>query len=128
LDWIGLWELANRQRRGRPILIGLSLAAKLLNVRVDSKLLEQAELDPAVAPLVALAAHRMMHLTDAKNLPEPTHFEMCETWYHKLNALWILTSHRTTGDYESLPLPRPLWRLYHLTRPFRLAVKFLSIR
>lgn len=43
--------------------------------------------------------------------------EMCESF---------LT--RTIGDYEALPLLRPLWRLYHLTSAFRLASKFLSVR
>ena len=131
MNWIALWERADRKNSGRSILLGLSLAAKLLGVRVDTKLLEQAELNPAVRALVELAVHRMMHLTDAKNQnpeTELTSLEMCETWFDKLNALWVLTSTRTTGDYEALPLPRPLWRLYHLTRPFRLARKVLSVR
>jgi Uncharacterised nucleotidyltransferase len=131
MNWIALWERADRQSRGRSILVGLSLVAKLLRVRVDTKLLEQAELDPVVRSLVELAVHRVMHLTAAK-IPNPErklrNLEMCETWFDKLKALWVLTSTRTTGDYEALPLPRRLWRLYHVTRPFRLANKFLSIR
>ena len=130
-NWVALWERADRNSRGRPILVGLSLAAELLSVRVDTKLLEQAELDPAVRAHVELAVHRMMHLTTAKSSileKELGKLEMCETWFDKLNAVWVLTSTRTTGDYEALPLPRPLWRLYHLTRPFRLANKLLSVR
>jgi Uncharacterised nucleotidyltransferase len=131
MNWIALWERANRQNCGRSILVGLSLAAKLLTVRVDTRLLEQAELEFAVRGLVELAAHRMMHLTDTKIWnpeSELTNLELCETWFDKLNALWVLASTRTTGDYEALPLPRSLWRLYHVTRPFRLASKFLLDR
>ena len=131
MNWIALWERANRQNRGRSILVGLSLAAKLLTVRVDTRLLEHAERDSAVRALVELAVHRMMHLTDAeiwKPETELTNLELCETWFDKLNALWVLASTRTTGDYEVLPLPRSLWRLYHVTRPFRLASKFLLNR
>jgi Uncharacterised nucleotidyltransferase len=124
LNWIALWQSANRKHRGRSILVGLSLASKLLGLRVDGQLLKQAELDSQIGLLVELAVHRMTHLT--ARIPETMlpNLEMCETWLDKLNALWVLTSTRTTGDYETSPLPRPLWRLYHVTRPFRLAVKF----
>jgi hypothetical protein len=109
----------------------LLLAKKLISLRVTTKLLEQAERDPAVGARVGLAVHRMMHLTDAKNPnpeTEPASLEMCETGFERLNALCVLTSTRTIGDYEALPLPRPLCCLYYLTRPFRLASKFLSVR
>lgn len=128
MNWVALWERADRNSRGRTVLVGLSLAAELLSVRVDTKLLAQAKLDPAVRALIELAVHRLMHITTAKG-PNPKielrNLEMCETWFDKLNAVWVLTSTRTTGEYEALPLPRPLWRL---TRPFRLAHKLLSVR
>jgi Uncharacterised nucleotidyltransferase len=133
LNWNELWERTDRKGCGRPILLGLSLATKLLDVPVDTKLLERADRDPALRNMVQLAVQRMMYLINSKN-PNPNPetelltFEMCEAWYQRLNIVWQLASTRTTGDYEAMPLPRPLWRLYHLTRPFRLASKFLSLR
>jgi hypothetical protein len=130
LNWNGLWERLNQKNRGRPILLGLCLAAELLGITVDTKLLRQARRDPKVLKLAELAIARMIHPTNAE-VPnrgiESLGLDLCETWFEKLNVLWALAFTRTTGDCESLPLPRPLWRIYHLTRPFRLAGKLLSL-
>ncbi len=34
-----------------------------------------------------------------------------------------MTAYATASDYAAWPLPPPWWRLYHLTRPFRLVCK-----
>jgi hypothetical protein len=52
--------------------------------------------------------------------------ELCENWLQKARAIRRLLTTRTVGDYVSMPLPRPLWRIYHLTRPFRLATKVIT--
>ena len=131
LNWSALWERAGQRNCGRSILVGLTLASELMDVTVDTNLLDEAGGDPKVRLLVERAVQRLAHLTDAKipNLDMSlVNLELCETWKDKLSALWVLASTRTTGDYEALPLALPLWRLYHLTRPFRLAGKFMSIR
>jgi hypothetical protein len=46
---------------------------------------------------------------------------------HKLLAIASLLTTRTVGDYEAMPLPKSLWGLYYLTRPFRLAGKMLKV-
>ena len=130
LNWNGLWERLDKKNRGRSTLLGLCLAAELLGVTVDTKLLEQAKRDPKVRVLVELAVARMIHFTDSNLRNQKIKLAalaLCETWLEKLDVLCALAFTRTTGDYEALPLPRPLWRIYHLTRPFRLAGKLLSV-
>jgi hypothetical protein len=46
---------------------------------------------------------------------------------HRLLAIASLLTTRTVGDYEAMPLPKSLWGLYYLTRPFRLAGKMLKV-
>jgi len=46
------------------------------------------------------------------------------------HRLWPLATGlitRTVSDYEAMPLPKSLWGLYHLTRPFRLAGKIIKM-
>jgi putative nucleotidyltransferase-like protein len=129
MDWIELWRRVDRRKR--QILLGLALATDLLGIPVRDELLQYANRDPKIRALAELTVQRMLHLTDRKN-PHPEMelaiFEICETWSERLRVIWHLACTRTTGDYEAMPLPRPLWRLYHLTRPFRLAGKVLSVR
>jgi hypothetical protein len=42
---------------------------------------------------------------------------------HRLWPVVTLLTTRTVGDYEAMPLPKLLWGIYYLTRPFRLAIK-----
>ena len=42
---------------------------------------------------------------------------------HRLRPVATLLTTRTVGDYEAMPLPKPLWGIYYLMRPFRLAGK-----
>jgi hypothetical protein len=52
--------------------------------------------------------------------------DLCDGWSRKAGVILGMAFTRTEGDYEAMKLPPPLWRLYHLTRPFRLAAKTLS--
>jgi hypothetical protein len=129
IDWIDLSLRLDRNGR-RQLLLGLLLAKELLGVPVHDEFLKHVDCDSRTQALLELAMQRISNFLDAKN-PHPdmqlTDFEACETWIDRLRLLWCLVSTRTTGDYEAMPLPRSLWRLYHLIRPFRLAVKILAV-
>ena len=43
-----------------------------------------------------------------------------DKWLHRLLPIKALLTTRTVGDYQAMPLPKSLWGLYYLTRPFRL--------
>jgi len=129
IDWIDLSRRQDRNGR-RQLLLGLLLAKELLGVPVHDELLKHADRDSRTQALLELAVQRISNLLDAKS-PRPemqlTDFEMYETRIDRLRLLWRLVSTRTTGDYEAMPLPRSLWRLYHLIRSFRLAIKILAV-
>src|SRR5262249_31392054 len=46
---------------------------------------------------------------------------------HKLWPVISLLTTRTAGDHKAMPLPKPLWGIYYLTRPFRLARKAIGM-
>jgi len=129
VDWIDLSRRLDRNGR-RQLLLGLLLAKELLGIPVHDELLKLADRDSRTQALLNLAVHRISSSLEANN-PHPEmqlpNFEMYESRIDRLRLLWRLVSTRTTGDYEAMPLPRPLWRLYYLIRPFRLAIKILAV-
>jgi hypothetical protein len=129
IDWTGLWRRAAQKNCGRPILLGCTLASRLLDAPVDAELLACADRGSAVQALADAAMKRMMDPPSA-TASTPEDFlgglDLCETWIQKVRVLWGLATTRTAGDYEAMPLPTPLWGLYHLTRPLRLGIKVLS--
>ena len=50
---------------------------------------------------------------------------LCDRLADRLWARVRTALRPTAGDHAALPLPRPLWPLYWLTRPFRLAARTL---
>jgi hypothetical protein len=46
---------------------------------------------------------------------------------HRLWPVATLLTTRTVADHQAMPLPKPLWGIYYITRPFRLAGKAVKI-
>jgi len=127
LDWRNLLDRARRRGCGRSVLVGCQLAAQLLGARVDADLLGLAENDVQVR----LAAEALVRrIRNGHPVPASDHelgdLELCENWQQKARAIGKVLITRTVSDYVSMPLPRPLWRIYHLTRPFRLTSKIIT--
>jgi Uncharacterised nucleotidyltransferase len=127
LDWGNLLDRARRRGCGQSLLVGWQLAAQLLGIRVDAHFLRLAENN-----MQARLASETLVRRIGKGFPvlaseqEPGALELCENRMQKARAIGRLLITRTVGDYVSMPLPRPLWRIYHLTRPFRLASKVIT--
>jgi hypothetical protein len=124
LDWASLLHRAAQKQCGRCILVGCKLAAHLFGTRVPEDLLRRAESRADCRSVVDRAIHR---LRDESFAPKPerllTDLDLCETRTQTVKAIAGLLFTRTVGDYSSMPLLRPLWRLYHVTRPLRIASK-----
>jgi hypothetical protein len=123
LEWDTVYRRARHHRCGRSILLATSLAVALLGVRITPALANLMAQDPGLRPLTERVLKRVLQGTTAPRYPWS---ELCERWPQRLRACLMLLSNRTTGDFEALPLPRQMWRLYHLTRPIRLAIRGLS--
>ena len=122
LDWDYLLDRARRRGCGRSLLLGCQLAAQLLGTRVKGDLLKVAETraQGLAQTVVRRARNELRAPTLERDLAD---LELCENLLQKARAVGKFLITRTVSDYVSMPLPRPLWRVYHLTRPFRLAGK-----
>jgi hypothetical protein len=121
LDWIAILERAAKSHSSRQLLLAIELAATMLDAPAPAELLEKARDNSAVQSLARRARERML-LTAPKGSWEfrfglNTH----DKFLHRLLPIKALLTTRTVGDYQAMPLPRSLWGLYYLTRPFRLA-------
>ena len=130
MDWVALWRRAAHRHCGQPILLGCTLASRLLDAPVNEELLARADRDLAVRTAANEAIARLAAPCSPTWPEAPEDFlgnlALCETWSQKAAVLWGLASTRTTGDYEAMPLPPFLWRTYYLTRPFRLGMRLLA--
>jgi hypothetical protein len=127
LDWNYLLNRAQRRGCGRSLLLGCQLAAQLLGTRVKADMLQLAENTRQLLLVAETMVHRIRSDFPAASLDRDLgDLELCESRLQKACAIGKLLITRTVGDYVSMPLPRRLWRIYHVTRPFRLAGKAIT--
>lgn len=126
LDWTALHRRAQMNHCGRSVLLAGSLASTVLQVNDSADLMALIAEAPDVQASAKKIVRRLCQNVTVSEQLYPWS-ENCESWPQRLWTAWVLLTTRTTGDYEAMPLPRLLWRLYHLTRPFRLGVTALSM-
>jgi hypothetical protein len=130
IDWADLSRRLDAGGRG-CLLLGLLLTRELLGVPVEGELLKDASHDSEIRSLFKFTLRRLSSAAESKN-PHPEmsldYLESCRSWGEKTRVFWLLATTRTVSDYNAIPLPWPVWRLYHLIRPFRLAAKTLTCR
>jgi hypothetical protein len=129
LDWAALYERARRQGCGDSVLVGAVLVERLCGVPVPVALKVFIEQRPRVGHLVSRIAAR---LRDRRALMQGQRdlddLDLCDDAWGRFKALLGFAFTPTPGDHRALPLPRPLWPLYYVTRPFRLASRILFRR
>ncbi len=127
LDWAALHDVARRRRSGNTILLGCALVAELMDVAVPPALRDTvARNDGVQARAAALVEQLRSGAPSLPTNPDFADFDLCDRRWDRLKATARLGLLRTSGDYHAMPLPRPLWGLYYLTRPFRLTAKALG--
>jgi len=129
LDWSDLHRRARARRCGDCLLLAFAVARGLLDTAVPDALVRPLEGSTRV---LVLAAALVEALREGRLAPErPENFGdlgLCDNARDRLKAVLELTLAPTVSDYNAMPLPRPLWPVYHATRPFRLAAKALTAR
>src|SRR4029077_6826216 len=128
IDWADIFDRARRSHSLRSLLLAINLASTLLDAPTPANVIETARVDSAVRVLSEKALFRMLHTAPLGELHEfldslHTHDRL----RHRLWPIATLLTTRTVGDYQAMPLPKPFWGIYYLTRPFRLAGKAVEM-
>jgi hypothetical protein len=124
MDWVAVFRLSQRTHCSRSLLLATLLATTLLDAPAPPDLLHKARNKSAIRRLVEAAKLRMLRPEPEGELREFLHrLNIRDHLQHRLFCVATLLTTRTVGDYEAMPLPKLLWAIYYLTRPFRLAIK-----
>ncbi|HEV7765265.1 MAG TPA: nucleotidyltransferase family protein [Thermoanaerobaculia bacterium] len=125
MTWPELLTRAERTGQQRMLLVGLSLAAELLDAPLPAPAAVAIEADRAVASLVAQA--KQVIFSEPPRPPgmiSSLRFNLLarRAWIAKLNYLRYLLM-PTDADVRAFRVPRALQFLYYVSRPFRLLGK-----
>jgi hypothetical protein len=128
IDWVAVLDRAQRSHSSRPLLLAIALASTLLDAPAPTALVDRAQKNAAVRALAEQVKLRMSRAVSQGELADflgglNTHDRL----RHRLWPVVTLLTTRTVSDYEAMHLPKSLWGLYYLTRPFRLAAKMMRI-
>ena len=128
IDWLAVFDCAQRSYFSRPLLLAFILASTLLDAPVPPELVKEARINSAVRALAENARFRMLRTVQEGELREflnglNTHSRLS----HRLRPFLTLLTTRTVSDYQTMPLPKSLWGIYYFTRPFRLVIKGLAM-
>lgn len=127
LDWDSLLSRARQAQGWRMLLLGLFLARELLNAPLSPEIEQSLRREPAVARLAEPIKHRHYHgPVDTFVKPwqvgnfnaqlEDSSLGRFTDWLRRLVT-------PTVNDLNSVQLPRALYPVYYLIRPFRLLGK-----
>jgi len=97
------------------------LAATMLDAPAPAELIDQARNSSAVQSLARRAREGMLLTSPKGNWEFRFGLNTHDKWLHRLLPIKAFLTTRTVGDHQAMPLPKSLWGLYYLTRPFRLA-------
>ena len=124
IDWMAILTRAQRSHSSRPLLLAMLLASTLLDAPASAELLHQAQNNSAVRSLAQQAQLRMLRTVRWGELEEFFNgLNAHDKLRHRILPVAKILTTRTVGDYQAMPLPKSLWGIYYLTRPFRLASK-----
>jgi hypothetical protein len=128
IDWAAVLDRAQRSHCSRALLLAIDLASTLLDAPAPAALINRTCKDSALRTLAEKAKLRMLRAVPEQELGEfLTSLNTHDRLRHRLWPIATLLTTRTVSDYQSMPLPKSLWPIYYLTRPFRLASKFTKI-
>jgi Uncharacterised nucleotidyltransferase len=124
VDWDDLLQEATRAHCWRPLAVGLTLAADLLQAPVPSDVWHRVVHDrPAreIAEMVASNLCREGHHYGGAPEGALLHLRMIESTPSKARYLWRRAVQPNHLDADFLRLPRSCAALYYIVRPFRVA-------
>jgi hypothetical protein len=127
-DWPWIVERARAQGLLRMLLLGVSLAAELLEAPVPWEISALAARDPMVTSLRASVLRGLfLPKTVEPSLLETSRFQLraLDGRRARLNYCWIRAVAPTVQDWQWARLPDSLYFLYYLMRPVRFVMQNL---
>ena len=127
MNWPVVIDHAARVGSKRMLSLGLFLAAELLGASVPEQVRKKLHPD---STLWALAADVVKRLFEERTNPPGIlesallHLRMRERLLDRIRYVLRLGLTTTVGDLTTMRIPRPLFFLYYLLRPLRLAAKY----
>ncbi len=132
LNWQRLLRRAAKQGSKRRVLLGFALAKHLLGTRLPDLLEAQIRGDRSLGKLVREAERTLLtqeHSQPGRFLPYRQALEIGEGVSHRTKILYTFVRKNTRpneNDFAWISLPRPLFGLYYLLHPVRLAIGALA--
>ena len=124
-------ERAGRHGARRMVRLGLRLARDLLGTPLPEAVNRELDADRTLDALAARADPFLREgRTDGPSQKETYQFHLRarERWRDRVRYVFVLALAPSFSDWKLLPLPGPLFPLYYLIRPFRLALRRLRPR
>jgi hypothetical protein len=123
-EWSRLAAAAAAHGTLRMVRLGLLLAVDLCGASVPTDTLAAAQSDGVARALARSVTAALYEPRQSRFDALIFHARMRERSRDQLIYLLNVAFTPSGADWEALPLPRPLFPLYALTRPVRLAVKY----
>jgi hypothetical protein len=115
---------AEQSKCSRSLLLATILASTLLDAPTPPELIDKAQKNVAVQRMAERTKIRLLRSVPEGELSQflygPATYDR---FRDKLLPIAALLTRRTVGDHHAMPVPKPLWGVYYLTRQFRLAAK-----
>jgi Uncharacterised nucleotidyltransferase len=130
LDWVAIFDEAERLSICRILAVSLAVANNLLGAEVPEAVQGYAQRDDEVEVVVRRV---LPFLSQEENLdPESVSYfrlmtDARERWQDRASFLWRLAVTPGPGEWSAIRLSEPLFRLYRAVRFFRLAHRFWSL-
>src|SRR5262249_33632194 len=128
IDWRAIFDRAQQARSSRPLLLATFLAFTLLDAPAPAELVDKARSNRAVRAWAEKTQLAMLRPTPEGELGE--FLQGLNTHDLLRDRIWpvaTLLVTRTVNDYQAMPLPKSLWGVYHLIRPFRLLARIVQM-
>lgn len=127
IDWPGVIDRAERLGWRRFLFLGLFLAHDLLQTILPEEISEKIQGDSSVPSLAHQVREKLFREeTVAIGTRERSFFylKMIERFQDRIRYCLRMAFHPSVVDWEAFPLPRPLFFLYYLIHPLRVAGKY----